>query len=74
MAVVVPGDYIALIINTITACYKIVLSNLSLGWHFWAGIRDFKFRNTSFGSLDEVQDAHVDSFQYLDNNKDMVSK
>jgi len=30
MAVVVPGDYIALIINTITACYKIVLSNLSI--------------------------------------------
>jgi len=42
--------------------------------HLWAGIRDFKFRNTSFGSLDEVQDARVDSFQYLDNNKDMVSK
>jgi len=37
MAVVVPGDYIALIINTITACYKVVLSNLSLS-RTWLGM------------------------------------
>ena len=42
--------------------------------HLWSAIRDLKFRNKSFESLDEVQDALVDSFLYLDRNKDMVSK
>jgi len=42
--------------------------------HLWAAIRDLQFRNKSFGSLDEVQDALIDSFQYLDRNKEMVSK
>ena len=42
--------------------------------HLWSAIRDYKFRDKSFGSLDEVQDALVDSFLYLDSNKDMVSK
>ncbi|MDP2174202.1 MAG: hypothetical protein Q8J62_10555, partial [Candidatus Cloacimonadaceae bacterium] len=42
--------------------------------HLWAAIRDYKFRNTAYGSMDEVQNALIDSFEYLDNNKDMVSR
>lgn len=42
--------------------------------HLWAAIRDLKFRNITYGSMDEVQNALIDSFEYLDNNKDMVSK
>jgi transposase len=42
--------------------------------HLWAAIRDFKLRNNNFGSLDDVQDALVYSFQYLESNKEMVSK
>ena len=42
--------------------------------HLWAVIRDLKFRNTTYRSMDEVQSALIDSFEYLDNNKDMVSK
>ena len=42
--------------------------------HLWAKIRDMKFRNTAYASLDDVQKALIESFSYLDNNKDMVSK
>jgi len=42
--------------------------------HLWAKIRDMKFRNTAYASLDDVQKALIDSFSYLDSNKDMVSK
>jgi len=42
--------------------------------HLWATIRDLKFRNTTYGSMDEVQKALINSFEFLDKNKDMVSR
>lgn len=42
--------------------------------HLWAKIRDMKFRNIAYASLDDVQKALIDSFSYLDSNRDMVSK
>jgi transposase len=42
--------------------------------HLWSTIRDLKFRNTTFASLKEVEKALIESFKYLDRNKDLVSK
>ncbi|MCB5247420.1 MAG: transposase [Candidatus Cloacimonetes bacterium] len=42
--------------------------------HLWSKIRDLKFRNTAYGSLDDVQKALIEGYSYLVNNKDMVSK
>jgi transposase len=42
--------------------------------HLWETIRNMKFRNTTYNSLNEVQDALIDSFEFLDNNKEQVSK
>lgn len=42
--------------------------------HLWAKIRDLKFRNITFNSMNEVMNALIECFEYLDENKDMVSK
>jgi len=40
----------------------------------WAKIRDRKFRNRTFDSMNEVMNALIECFEYLDENKEMVSK
>ena len=42
--------------------------------HLWAKIRDLKFRNITFNSMNEVMNALIECFEYFDENKDMVSK
>ena len=42
--------------------------------HLWSKIRYLKFRNITFYSINEVMNALIECLEYLEENKDMVSK
>jgi len=42
--------------------------------HLWAKIRDLQFRNRTYDSMNGVMSALIECFEFLDNNKDLVSK
>jgi len=41
--------------------------------HLWLKIRDLRFRNTAYDSISDVENALINCFSYLDDNKEMVA-